>query len=191
MTEAQIAAVAGEYYVAHKLATLGFLPTLVRDRMPRSNLLVSSPDGERTTAVQVKSALNAACENEPGRTDRFSLRFPLGNRAVQSCSDNTFFCFVDLRRITPSAPPDVYVLPAATLKQEYEGISLRKYSQLYYQRPWQVLQPFRNNWEPIELALRGGLTRETLPRATRGRGVVHTLRRHVGMPLAKSPSSLG
>jgi hypothetical protein len=155
MTEAQIAAIAGEHHVAHKIAMLGFIPTLVRQRMPRIDLLVSSAKGDRTVSVQVKSTFSAMREpSSPGKSSpTFDLRFPLGHRAVTSSEGTTFFCFVDLRRASPSAVPDVYVVPATLLKHEYDGVYLRKYSQLHYQRPWQAMQPYRNNWEPITNAL--------------------------------------
>ncbi|HVU32371.1 MAG TPA: hypothetical protein VHE61_02980 [Opitutaceae bacterium] len=155
MTEAQIAAVAGEHYVAHKIAMLGFVPTLVRQRMPRIDLLVSSGRTSRTVGIQIKSTFNAMREPESdtAQASTFDLRFPLGHRAITSSAGAAFFCFVDLRRLSPSAPPDVYVVPAPVLRREYEGVYLRRYSQLHYQRPWQALQPFRNNWESLVEAL--------------------------------------
>jgi hypothetical protein len=170
MTEAQIAAIAGEHYVAHKIAMLGFIPTLVRQRMPRIDLLVSSAKGDRTVSVQVKSTFNAMREpSQPGKSGpTFDLRFPLGHRAVTSSEGTTFFCFVDLRRVSPSAVQDVYIVPATALKQEYDGVYLRKYSQLHYQRPWQTMQPFRNNWDPIANALHEVETAvEAMPRTIR------------------------
>jgi hypothetical protein len=154
MTEAQIAAIAGEHYVAHKIAMLGFIPTLVRQRMPRTDLLVTSAAGDKTVTVQIRSAANATREvAAPDAPGTFFLRFPLGHRAITGSTENTFFCFVDLRRMSPSAVPDVYVMSAPTLKAEYERVYRRRYSQLHYERPWREMQPFRNNWEPIEKAL--------------------------------------
>jgi hypothetical protein len=151
MTEAQIAAVAGEHHVAHKIAMLGFIPTLVRQRMPRVDLLVSSGKGDRTVGVQIKSTFSAMRESgfSPDHEQAFDLRFPLGHRAITSSAGTMFFCFVDLRRSSSSSVPDVYVVPASVLRQEYEGVYLRRYSHLHYERPWQALQPYRNNWDPM------------------------------------------
>lgn len=154
MTEGQIAAIAGEHYVAHKIAMLGFLPTLVRQRTPRVDLLVSSEQGGRTVAIQIKSAFHATREsNAPAKDAQYELRFPLGYRAINSSSDAAFFCFVDLKRLTPMATPDVYVVPAAVLKQEYEGVYFRKYAQMHHQRSWQSMQQYRNNWEALVKSL--------------------------------------
>lgn len=155
MTEAQIAAVAGEHYVAHKIAMLGFVPTLVRQRAPRVDLLVSSGKGDRTIGVQIKSTFSAMREPaEPrGHGQTFDLRFPLGHRAITSSDGTMFFCFVDLRRLGPSTAPDVYVMPSKTLRQEYEGVFRQRYSHLHYQRSWSALQPYRNNWTPLIEAL--------------------------------------
>lgn len=158
MTEAQIAALAGEHYVAHKIAMLGFIPTLVRQRMPRIDLLVSSGKGDRTVGIQIKSTLSAMREPAADSAGEHTvdLRFPLGHRAITSSTGTTFFCFVDLRRLTPSAIPDVYVVPADLLRREYEGVYLRRYSQVHYQRSWQSMQPYRNNWESVSEALKHG-----------------------------------
>lgn len=156
MTEAQIAAIAGEHFVAHKIAMLGFLPTVVRQRTPRVDLLVSSDRAGATVAIQIKSAFHATREaSGTERETQYELRFPLGYRAINSSADASFFCFVDLKRLRPMATPDVYIVQAAQLKQEYEGVYFRKYAQMHHQRPWQSMQPFRNNWEPLVRALTG------------------------------------
>lgn len=163
MTEAQIAAIAGEHYVAHKIAMLGFLPTLVRQRTPRVDLLVSSDRAGRTVAIQIKSAFHATRESASAAKDaQYELRFPLGYRAINSSTDATFFCFVDLKRLTPMATPDAYIVPAMVLKQEYEGVYFRKYAQMHHQRSWQSMQQYRNNWEPLVKCL--SEPEETSPR---------------------------
>src|SRR2546423_1367493 len=120
MTEAQMAAIAGEHLVAHKIAMLGFIPTLLRQRVGGIDLLVSAEHGEKTVAIQVKSAFDAMQEKPgPGSADAFHLQFPLGQRAIASQTQTMFFCFVDLRRQNPASTPDVYVVPAAVLRKEY------------------------------------------------------------------------
>lgn len=168
MTEAQLSAIAGEHHVAHKIAMLGLIPTLLHQRMPRLDLLVSSPEGDRTVGLHVRSAANAVREipGAENQVDAFALRFPLGQRVVATSTANTFFCFVDLRRTMPSAAPDVYIVSAHTVKQEYEGVSVRKYSHLYYERPWSAMQPFRNNWESVQQALRDESERHAIRRPT-------------------------
>lgn len=154
MTGAQIAAIAGEHFVAHRIAMLGFAPTLVRQSIPGVDLLVSAGKGSRTIAIQVRSAFSATREvtNERGTT--FYLRFPLGHRAVAAAAKAAFFCFVDLRQQVPITLPDVYIVPAAVLRKEYDGVYLRKYAQVHHDRPWQTMQPFRNNWAPLVAALK-------------------------------------
>lgn len=158
MTEVQIAAIAGEHLVAHKIAMLGLVPTLVGQRLRNVDLLVSSDTTPRTLAIQIKSAFHAIRESANAGPDRpeYDLRFPMSRRAITSSSETAFFCFVDLKRLNPAAIPDVYILPAQALRDELENTHFRKYSQLYFERPWQVLQPFRNNWEAIARALTSG-----------------------------------
>ncbi len=153
MTGAQIAAIAGEHFIAHRIAMLGFAPTLVRQSIPGIDLLVSAGKGARTIAIQVRSAFNATREVTNDHVTTFHLRFPLGHRAIAAASKTTFFCFVDLRQQVAITMPDVYVVPAVVLRKEYDGVYLRKYAQVHHDRPWQSMQPYRNNWDPIIEAL--------------------------------------
>lgn len=154
MTGAQIAAIAGEHFVAHRIAMLGFAPTLVRQSIPGVDLLVSAGKGTRTVAIQIRSAFNATREVTNDQGTAFYLRFPLGHRAVAAAGKTTFFCFVDLRQQIPITLPDVYIVPATVLRREYDGVYLRKYAQVHHDRPWQTMQPFRNNWAPLVEALK-------------------------------------
>lgn len=155
MTDAQIAAAAGEHFVAYKIATLGFVPALVRQRVPGVDLLVSSPDGARSVGLHVKSSTSAVRETEPAQPESsFQLRFPLGQRVMSGVGDKTIFCFVDLRRWNPGDGPDVYVVPALDLKKEYDGVQIRKYAQFQHHRPVTAMERYRNNWQPVKDALR-------------------------------------
>ena len=154
MTEVQIATVAGEYFVAHKIAMLGFVPTLVGTRLHKVDLLVSTPAGDKTVAVQVKSAFHAIRENTmANEPTTFELRFPVSRRAVTSSQETAVYCFVDLKQQSPAATPDVYIVPAAVLREDFGHAQYRKYSQMHYQRPWAAMQAYRNNWEPLIKAL--------------------------------------
>lgn len=151
MTDTQIAAAAGEHFVAYKIATLGFVPALVRQRVPGVDLLASSTDGARTVGLHVKSSSSAVKEKEGD--DAFQLRFPLGQRVISAMNDKTIFCFVDLRGLNPLNGPDVYIVPAIDLKKEYDGVQIRKYAQFHHHRPMAAMERYRNNWQPIVSAL--------------------------------------
>lgn len=150
--ESQFTTIAGEHYVAHKLAMLGFIPAIVRQGVRSMDLLVASQDGGRTIAVQVESAASAARESAGG-TGEMTLQFPLSQRSLELASDNTIFCFVDLQTRQPANGPDVYVMTTRELREELGAARLRKYSYLRYVRPSARLARFRNNWRPFHEAL--------------------------------------
>lgn len=182
MTDTQIAAAAGEHFVAYKIATLGFVPALVRQRVPGIDLLVSSPDGARTIGLHVKSSSSAVREKDASERDAFQLRFPLGQRVIAGIGDKTIFCFVDLRRWNPQDGPDVYIVPARELKKEYDGVQIRKYAQFHHHRPMAAMERYRNNWQPIVDALRA---EEATPRAPRA-ALVSSRRRLTPAPTAQA-----
>lgn len=163
MTDSQIATAAGEHFVAYKIASMGLMPAVVRQRVPGVDLLVSSESGERMVGLQVKSVFSAVCDGSESETGASAvLRFPLGQRAIAAAADATIFCFVDLRRSNPSAEPDVYVIPARDLKKEYAGVHVRKYARLHHDRPRALMEPYRNNWQAILNAVKAF---EPAPRA--------------------------
>lgn len=152
MSESQSALIAGVHFVAHKLAMLGLIPSVLHHRVPFADLLVSSPTSEVTVPIRVRTAASAANESGHEGAAHLSLRFPLQHRDLTRPADAMFFCFVDLHRASGGAPPDVYVV-SATQFREGDAMPNRKYSTVYYERSWQVLQPFRNNWTRLQQAL--------------------------------------
>jgi hypothetical protein len=154
MTDSHIAGLAGEHFVAYRVAMLGFIPALVRQTVRGVDLLVSNPETGKSVAVQIKSAASAVHERRgASESQAFHLRFPLGQRAIAGTADNTVFCFVDLRRKAGAELADVYVIPAAVLKKEYAGLVVRKYRYTQHHRPVDAMEPFRNNWSPLIAAL--------------------------------------
>lgn len=149
-----LTATAGEHFVAHKIALLGFLPALVRQGSPSIDIVASSPDGGRTVGIQVKTT--SAAVRTRGRGEKkapFELQFPLGYHAIESTADSTIFCFVDLRGGDPAASPDVYVVPAHELKKEYAETNIRQYSYFRHHREVEHMSSYKNNWHPIVEAL--------------------------------------
>lgn len=154
--------IAGEYFVAHKLAMLGFVPAIVRQGVRSMDMLVSNQDGTRTIPVQVETAASAARDAARGETEG-TLQFPLSQRSLDQAPPSTMFCFVDLRVRMPQAGPDVYVLDLPELRRGSSPMPLRKYSYLRYVRPLSALVPFRNNWQPFfDVLSLPGLESETV-----------------------------
>ena len=152
----QLTATAGEHYIAFRLASLGFIPALVRQGSPTIDLIASSSDGGKTVGIQVKTTSLATRTRGRGiKKVPFQLQFPLGYHAIEITADTTIFCFVDLRGGEEGIVPDVYVVPAAELKKEYEGMNIRQYSYFRHHRPIEQMTKYRNNWAPVIQALTG------------------------------------
>jgi hypothetical protein len=149
-----LVATAGEHYVAHKLSCLGYLAALVRQGSPTIDLLASTVDGGRTVGIQVKTTTDAQRLHGRGTNRHVTeLQFPLGHNAIEQSSDTVIFCFVDLHSSERNSPPDVYVVPATTLKAEYAGINIRRYRYFRHHRPIEHMRPFKNQWNPLIEAL--------------------------------------
>lgn len=149
-----LVAAAGEHFVAYKLSCLGYLAAPVRLGSPATDLLASTLDGGRTVAIQVKTT--GWAERTRGRGDNKTphhLEFPLGHAAVEKASERLIFCFVDLRGNQPDTPPDVYVVPAATILKEYKDTDIRKHTFFRHHRSIEQMAPFKNEWKPIINAL--------------------------------------
>ena len=149
-----LVAAAGEHFVAYKLSVLGYLAAPVRVGSPATDLLASSLDGGRTVAIQVKTT--GWAERKKGRGENKvpdRLEFPLGHAAIEKASDRLIFCFVDLRGGFPENLPDIYVIPAAVILAEYKGMDIKKHPWLRHHRPIAHMEPWRNNWKPVNDAL--------------------------------------
>jgi hypothetical protein len=150
--DAQFTTIAGEHFVAHKLALLGFVPAILRQSVRGIDLLVASQDGARSVPVQVETVASARRES-PGAEQTPLLQFPLSQRSLEQATEETIYCFVDLQIRQPHLGPDVYVISVGDLRGELGTQRLRKYSYLRYVRPLPLLTRFRNNWEPFRNAL--------------------------------------
>ena len=149
-----LVAAAGEHFVAYSLSCLGFTAALVRQGAPSIDILACNLSGSKTVGIQVKTT--AWAERTHGRGEEkkvFQLQFPLGHRAIEEASPDTFVCFVDLRGFDFAARPDVYVVPTRVHKELYKGHNIRQYSFFRHHRPVDEMAPFKNVWQPIIQAL--------------------------------------
>jgi hypothetical protein len=154
MPDVHFAALAGEHFVAYKVAMLGFIPALLRQNGRGVDMLVSHPESGMSVALQVKSAESAVRERRKrDNGESFHVRFPLGQRAIENTADDTIFCFVDLRTRAEDEIADVYIVPAVDLKREYAGSIIRKYRYAQHHRPVSAMERYRNNWDPLVAAL--------------------------------------
>jgi hypothetical protein len=150
LPESHFTSAAGVSYVTYRLSLLGFLPAPVRCLGRNFDLLASNRDGTRAVALHVRTSPNAR-KSEAG--DSLALQFPLSPRIVDSAADTAIFCFVDLRLTQAPEIPDVYIVPAKHVKEEYAGVYIRRYSYFRHHRSPAAMECFRNNWRPLLEAL--------------------------------------
>jgi hypothetical protein len=149
----KLTATAGEHYVVYLLSRLGYIAAVVREGSQSIDILASTTDGSHSVGIQVKTTVWA--ERTKGRGVNkvpFQVQFPLGHKAV-NISDRVIFCFVDLRAGLDGSSPDVYVIPATSVKQAYQGVDVRQWSFFRLHQPIEFMAPYKNNWEPVHKAL--------------------------------------
>ena len=149
----KLTATAGEHFVVYALSRLGYIAAVVREGSQSIDILASTTDGSNTVGIQVKTTTWAERTRGRGAAKILAeLQFPLGHHAVE-VSDRIIFCFVDLRGDSFDSIPDVYVVPAKIIKQEYAGVDVRQWSFFRLHRPIDWMTPYKNNWKPIQKAL--------------------------------------
>lgn len=151
--KSKLTATAGEHFVVYALSRRGYIAAVVREGSESIDILASTPDGNSTVGIQVKTTTWA--ERTKGRGDQKAphhLEFPLGHHAL-TVSDRVIFCFVDLRAESPSnadTVPDVYVIPAAKIKAAYAGQNVEQYSFFRLHQTIDWMAPYKNNWAPVD-----------------------------------------
>jgi len=80
---------------------------------PYLDILVSSEDGERVLALQVKTTEHALRDRGRGaQRKQHHLEFPLGHKAAKLNRPNVLFAFVDLAILSSNSQPTVYLVPS-------------------------------------------------------------------------------
>jgi len=145
---------AGEHFIAYKLSCLGLVAALPRGGSMGVDVLVSSVDGSKTLAIQVKTTDWAM--RTRGRGDKkepYELQFPLGYKSAKLDNPNLVFAFVDLRgTFNAELQPDVYLVPATfvcTFCRDW--VDQVKMVRLHI--GIEKLSEFKNNWSGIESML--------------------------------------
>jgi hypothetical protein len=144
---------AGVYHVMHKLACEGIHASCTHGNAPNVDILVSSGDGSRMVAIEVKTTENALRLRGRGTNKHpHELQFAIGHRAAKLNSPNLLLAFVDLRGY--ASTPDVYVYPSAVVAA-YCAPWIDKVSMARFHVPITTAEPYKNNWQLIRDALAG------------------------------------
>lgn len=152
------AGVSGEHYVAALLSFRGLHVALVPEGGVGIDLLVSTPDGARSAAVQVKTRAKAGKWRDGAyavkRYDWFVGKKVFGQDA------GVVYALVDLKD-WKNGPPDVFVLRAGDLTAHFERLMAErpevdwsKNAYIFQPRPEEV-EPYRDEWGPLTEKLNG------------------------------------
>lgn len=151
-SKGHFAGVSGEHYVAAVLAYKQLHVALVPEGGVGVDLLVSTPNGLRNAAVQVKSRAMAG----RWRGGEYAVRrydWFIGKRVFEQAPD-LIYALVDLKDWA-GGMPDVFVMPARDLVAHFERLmeerpevdwASNRY--IFQPKPEQV-EPYRNEWTPL------------------------------------------
>lgn len=131
---------AGVYYVMYQLAAKGYHAACTHGNAPHLDILVSSEDGDRTIAIQVKATEYAL--RDRGRGDLrqpHHLEFPLGHKAAKLSRRGVLFAFVDL------AGPTVYLVPSIEVAK-FCAAWVDSVKMVRFHAPIEWLAPYREAW---------------------------------------------
>lgn len=141
--------VSAEYYVASVLAYQQLHVGMVHEGGSTIDLLVSTPDGAKSTTVQIKGDRNARrISKKEGKVTEY--QWYCGKR-VMEVDPNLIYAFVDLKEWQDGLP-DVYVVRASHLQGHFRRLMNEKPNKnwdkdmyRYHAKP-EDIEPFRNDW---------------------------------------------
>ena len=105
----QFVGTAGEYYVAYCLAVRNYHASITMGNAPNIDILVSSADGIKQNALQVKTSRNAF------RNKRYwhqIWEWDVGVSAINRKCENLWYAFVNLQETEDRWSPEVFIVPS-------------------------------------------------------------------------------
>lgn len=136
---------AGVYYVMYQLASHGYHASCTMGNAPYIDILVSSEDGERSLAIQVKTTEHAMRSRGRGKEKRDDhLEFPLGWKAAKLNRPRVLFAFVDLARWSDKRVV-VYLVPSPEV-YEFCKAWVDTVKMVRFHVPVGWIAPYREAW---------------------------------------------
>jgi len=140
-----ITGAAGEYFVAARLAAMGYVVALTRGGSPSVDLLVSNQSGSMTVSIQVKTAWWARRDHKR-KKEKDRWEWPIRRYEAQDASPQFLYAFVDLRAWPDTGyTPLVFVMPSKEVKRRQFPESAHPYLWIMDAEANQ----YRENWEFI------------------------------------------
>lgn len=139
---------AGVYYVSYQLAARGFHASCTMGNAPYIDVLVSSEDGERTLALQVKTTEHAMRDRGRGEQRKsHHLEFPLGHKAAKLNKPGVMFAFVDLAVLSDKRVV-VYLVPSIEVSK-FCAPWVDQVSMVRFHPSVEWLAPYREAWARV------------------------------------------
>ena len=137
----------GAYFVASMLAFENLHAAVTVGNAPYVDVIVSSPDGSASIAVQVKTAVWAMRTRGRGVNKQpHHYEWDVGRKSALANNPGLMFAFVDLKRMEEM--PDVYLIPSSKLTEYFAGLGELK--RWMYHPLIEAVEGYRNNWQVIE-----------------------------------------
>jgi hypothetical protein len=141
---------AGEYYVAFRLAAMGYAVGLTTRGVSTIDLIAANVKTSKTITIQTKTMLNAFTGSKKDVEYWWKWRLGISTKPVE---DTFFFTFVDLKG-DASNVPDVFIVPSTEVSRlfdEYKndkgelvdrwvGITKESGEEKKYRNRWDIFQ---------------------------------------------------
>jgi hypothetical protein len=145
MSTSQTVGASGVYYVAHKLSMLGLNCAVTVGNAPAADILVSTADGLRSVALQIKTSRNAYRKVRYGRE---GYEWDVGKSVIGKQSPDFLYVFVDLAEKSDTKPRE-FVVPSKWVAE----FVLPGWSRSMYFLPIIALEHLQNPYGRIQAAL--------------------------------------
>jgi hypothetical protein len=143
----QFVGLAGTYFVAYALTVRGHHAAITIGNVPRVDILVSTTDGSRQIALQVKTRTMAYKHGWYGRE---AWQWDVGESAVGYHTPNFWYALVDLQQGNGNQEsrrsPLVYLVPSIWVSGFVQPDWKRK---VYWLRPGQQIEDSKERWDWI------------------------------------------
>jgi hypothetical protein len=115
------------------------------------DILVASEDGRKALSIQVKTARWA--QRWRKKTGKLvELQWTLGRKAAKQGNPRLLYAFVDLKELSPSEVPDVYIIPSEWVR-DYASSWVDSEKWVRFHVTPERIEPFKNNWDSIAAML--------------------------------------
>lgn len=149
VARSQFIGAAGQYYLSYALAARNINASLTLGNAPSVDVIVSSGDGKRSMAIQVKTATSARKK----RYGNVGYEWYVGSGAIGKFGESFLYAFLDFKGDLTSQP-DVFFVPSQWVGRFVKpGWSMY----LYFLPATPGMKITKNRWNLLEGYLSGDL----------------------------------